>query len=395
MKSLKNIFNKALMTLAIVSTIGIGSPLNQNKSETNKTPLVPQITEQISPIEPKEVELNKPDPIEINKIYLTSCVDNQTSSTKSKNIKLENKVNLNLVIESEENGKKVYFSNSKNIEINGKKIDSLDIRKGNLEDISINWFKVEAEGNNYSNVGGSQFSWDNLTYKETPINKGNKWSLQVDARPTDKSKDVNKGLGTMRYKVEIIYNDKKISSPGKSSTNYKGITEDVHRISVRKDDSFIGWVTSYFNLPYIYGSSGETNSKHQTEKYIGSDCADLLVGAYRKTGKDISYTCAAGLTKFANVKIAEERLSTNGENYYYNNKLVKFGSDVQVGDLILFGRSHVGVIVEDKSNPYGKYKGGPDGLFNDYDLIIHTLFDTPKKESLERFGGGSILRWKK
>ncbi|MEK6757796.1 MAG: hypothetical protein AABX88_01580 [Nanoarchaeota archaeon] len=364
MKSLKGMAKSAMIMLATIVALGGNVQSSQHK------------------------------PKDINKVYLTSCIDNQVCSTESKNVRLENKVKLNLVAESEENRKKIYFSESDNIYINGKKIESSEIKRWDSKNIPIKWFKIEPKNNNYSNGSGEKFHWDKIKYKETLIDDGNNWVLNADATPTDSSKNINDGLGTMRYKFEVINNGKKISSPGKESTNLYGINDDVHRISFRKDNSFVGWLTSFFNLPYIYGSSGKSNKEHQTEKYIGSDCADLIVGAYRKTGKNIPYTYVAGLTKFTDTIIDEKNLDSDGENYYYNNKSLKFGSDVKVGDLILFGKWHVGVLVEDKSNPDSEYNGGPDGLFNKYDLMIHTLFNTPTKENIGEFGGGSILRWK-
>jgi hypothetical protein len=329
----------------------------------------------------------------IDKIYLTSCVNNQTCSTDSKDVTLEDKVNLNMVAEFQKNGQMFYLSKSKNICLNGKKIDSTRIYSWEPNDISIKWFKIEPKESSYNNGRGNSFRWDKINYKETLIDS-NKWVIEPDAHPTDKFKDINDGLGTMRYKVKIFNNGRELFTPGKESTDIQGIKKDVHRISFRKDNSFVGWLSSFFNLPYIYGSSGIDSETHQSENYVGADCADLLVAAYRKSGKKIPYTYAAGLSNFANIVVKQSNLRTDGENYYNQNKLLEFGKDVKEGDLILFGTSHVGAIIEDKSNPDSKYAGRPDGIFNIYDLMIHTLFDNPTKENVGGRGMFSILRWK-
>ena len=195
-------------------------------------------------------------------IYLTSCVNGGVCSTEQKNIRLEDKVNLNLVLQAvNERGEEIYFSNSDNLRINNQRLDPLNVKKWGSEDINIKWFKVESREDSYSNIGWENFMWDTPTYKETLVDEGKNWQITADAHPTDESKDINKGLGTMRYKVEVRYNGKKISSPGKESTNSKGIEDKVHRISFRKDNSFVGWLTSYFNLPYIYASSGKNNKQ--------------------------------------------------------------------------------------------------------------------------------------
>jgi len=325
--------------------------------------------------------------LEINKIYLTSGVNGGVCSNNSKNIKLEDIVKLNLVVESKNNGKKMYFSKLNNLEINGAKIDSSDIKPWNSEAYSIKWFKIEAEKDSYNNWEKGRFEWDTPIYKETLINAGHNWTIFADAHPTDEFQNINKGLGTMRYKVEFLYNDLKFSTKGKESTNYQGITKDVHRISFRKDDSFVGWLTSFFNLPYIYGS---VNS--QADNYVGVDCADLIVGAYRKKGHKISYTYAAGLSNIFSKIVDEKDISLYGEDFYNKEGLLKYGKDVNEGDLILFGKWHVGTLVEDKSNSKGPFKGKSDRILNTYDLMIHTLFASPCKSSIGNYGPFSILK---
>jgi cell wall-associated NlpC family hydrolase len=366
MKSLKRIAKGAIITLATIVALGGSVQSNQNK------------------------------PVNINKVYLTSCIDNQICSTAPKDVTLENKVKLNLVAEGEENGKKIYFSNSDNIKINGKKIGPAEIRKWNSRDVDVKWYKVESEEDVYQNASldRKSFSWDTPSYKETLVEDDDKWSIPADAHPTNITKDFNKGLGTMRYKVEVDFDGKKMSTPGKESTNIRGINDDVHRVSFRKDDSFIGWLTSYFNLPYIFGSAGNPIENHQTEKYIGADCADLIVGAYRRAGHDIPYTYAAGLVKYADEVVKEKDLLTDGKNFYNGHKLLKFGKDVKEGDLILFGKWHIGVIVEDKSSLFSPTFGGPDGIFNKYDEMIHTNFDVPGRAQVGDYGPFSILRFK-
>jgi hypothetical protein len=366
MKSFKNLRKKIVITTATLATIiGLQSKISnsQNKSE-------------------------------IKDIYLTSCVNNGVCSTESKDVLLEDKVKLNLVIEADSEGKNVYFSDSKNLNINGKKIEPSFIKSWGDKNHKIKWYKVEPQKNDYNNGSNGNFHWDTPDYKESLIDDKNNWIISADAHPTDPSIDINNGLGTMRYKVEFIQNGKKLETAGKESKDLQGIKNNVHRISFRKDNSYLGWLTSLFNLPYIYGSSGKTNEDHQTERYIGADCADLIIAAYRKLGNNIPYTYTGGLFDYADKIIDEKNLFTDGENYYNNQKLLKYGKDVKIGDLIIFGRWHTGAIAEDRSNPKGKYKGKADSILNKYDLMIHTLFDVPEKINIDGYGGFSILRWK-
>lgn len=332
---------------------------------------------------------------EIKKVYITSCVNQSSYSTKSKDVRLEDRVKLNLVVESDLDGEKVYFSNSKDIVIAGKKIDKSKIKSGESYDFIIQWYKIEPEGSSYNNWEEGYFINNSPSYKETMIDSGNNWVIDADARPTNKDKDVNDGLGVMRYKAEVFYDGKSFFTQGKDSTNAYGITDKVHRLSFREDDSFTGWLTSFFNLPYIYGSCGKSDEEHQAEKYIGADCADLVVAAYRKLGYKIPYTHVLGLKKHANKIVDEKNLKIKEGTYYDSKKLLKYGRDVQKGDLLFFSDSHVGVLYKDKSDPEGTFKGEADGILNKYDTMIHVYFDNVAQESIEYYGHFSVFRWKK
>jgi len=334
--------------------------------------------------------LANPNKIEIEKIYLTSCINGGVCSTTPKEVLLGDDVKLNLVVEAKKNNKQVYFSDKTDLELNGERIDFDLIKSWEEGDVKINWYKIESRFSSYNNVGGKYFRWDTPSYLETLVKEGDEWEIKADGHPTNLLSDVNNGLGTMRYKAEFIYKDFKISTPGKESSDIQGIKNNVHRVSFRKDNNFLGWLTSFFNVPYVYGSAGR-----QIDAYVGADCADFVVGAYKKaSGRDVPYTYAAGLTNFADRIIKQEEIFTDGKNFYKGNELLRYGKDVKEGDLILYGGWHVGVLFEDRSNPFGEYSGDADGILDNYDLIINTFFDFPKKESIEKYGEFSILRWK-
>ena len=64
-------------------------------------------------------------------------------------------------------------------------------------------------------------------------------------------------------------------------------------LSVASDD-FGGWLGTYFGVPYVFGSNGAEGSTHQTDRYTGADCADVLVGARRAAGsRALAYTSGA------------------------------------------------------------------------------------------------------
>jgi hypothetical protein len=134
--------------------------------------------------------------------------------------------------------------------------------------------------------------FDTLNYLKKHIpDSDNQWSIIADAHPTDKTYDLNSGLGVMRYAVEVRVGDMKLRSPSINAVDHLGIRDDVLRLVVRMDDSCLGYVTSFFNVPAVFGSVGK-----QMDGYIGVDCADLVVGASRKWKKSpTKFTSAAGL----------------------------------------------------------------------------------------------------
>ena len=369
----KNVLRKAAVSVALLAMLaGNTSSINQ-KFSIDKDYMINRTKEEVS----------KPD---ISKVYLVSRVNEEPYSTSHKHVRLEDKIILGLVVEAVVDGKKVYFSESNDVIIDDKKAE---IKPWVYGDVTITWYKVEAEKSSYNNWELGWFSLDTPTYKETKISEGKDWSILADARPAEKIKDVNEGLGTMKYKVEIRYDNKKFSTPGKKSTNFQGVTNEVHKISFRKDDSFIGWLTSFFNLPYIYG-----NTEYQVENSIGMDCADFVIAAYKKTGHDIPYTHVTGLYKYSNIIAKEKDVKITGDDFYYKGKPLVFGKDVKEGDLLIFADSHVGVLYKDKSDPNSKFKGEADGILNKYDLMIHIYFDNPKQQSLDFCTSFSVLRLK-
>jgi len=329
--------------------------------------------------------------LEIEKVHLTSCVNNGPCTTGNKDVKLEDRVDLNAVVKAKVGGKNVYFSESNKLVIGGKKIDPSSIRKWGNGDISIKWYKIEPESNTYSNLWGNNFIWNTPSYHETLINSGNNFNVVADAHPSKSELDVNNGLGTMRYKLEVTHNKKKFSTSGINYVDVEGITKEVHRISFRKDDSFLGWITAAFNWPYIYGSAGK-GKDHQSERYIGADCADLLTWASRKTGSNIPYSNARGLMENTKILIKDNDVENIDGVFYSKGVPISFGKNIQPGDL-LFVPGHVVAIYEDKSDVNGIYKGKPNGILDESDLIIHTLANPPNIEpifSIDRFNIGRL-----
>ena len=345
---------------------------------------------------------------ELEKIYIVSRQNNDKWATSTpKYPTVDDKVIMYPIIKANINDKIIYFSNTKNIKINGKKIPSKLIKEWDLakyDEISLKWFKIEPTKKSYSNDNCQPGWWDKIKYKSTIFGDGN-WQCNADVMPTIKDiipLNIDKKItGTMRYKVEVKYNNKIISSPDEKSTGKIGIKPKVHMICVKgnTDNEYINWLLSYGNVPYIWGSASPKRGKnkdkfHQSEVYIGADCADLVVAAWRKIDQDVPYFGSCGfkkgglfVPKFAEYIVDKPILNEDGV-FCYNNQSMTFGKDslIHPGDIIYF-TGHVGVILQDVNK---------NKKLDISDTYIEILFDTTTIKTLKnRFSTDfSIIRWK-
>ncbi len=150
----------------------------------------------------------------------------------------------------------------------------------------------------------------------------------------------------------------------------------MHRVSIRRGDDFLGWLTGYMLVPEVFGSAG-TGRAHQTDRFTGADCADVMVGALRRSGRmDREYTNVAGLPEYAQQIAAPVALDDHGVPAHEI-------TGVAPGDLIRIDYAgelahhtprdwdHVAALWEDRSDPAGPQHGGPDGKLDGFDLVIH------------------------
>jgi hypothetical protein len=259
----------------------------------------------------------------------------------------------------------------------------------------------------YSNVvsGGARhgewLGYDEVTYFETPLGA---WAdgagarrRAASARPPRAADDVWGGLGTMRYKVEVRVGGeggRVVASPGAEARDAYGIVPGVHRVSIRRDDTTVGWLTAYFMVPEVFGSAGP-GKNHQTERWIGADCADVLVGARRAQGfTKVTYTSVKGLTSYAAVVAGPAVFDGGG-------RVVEGAAPrgVQAGDLVRIDyggaaegstpRSwdHVAMLVEDRGEP---------GVLDAADVVAHMGHPMLQVEPLgEQLPARvDVLRWK-
>ncbi len=238
------------------------------------------------------------------------------------------------------------------------------------------WQKIEPTSNNISNGDGPTFHYETIEYATTPIavSSAHASAIVADVHPT-LTPDHGHGVGTMRYQLVATQRGTTIASPGIEARRGRasgGLTDAVTRVTIRKDDTYLGYLTEMFNQPYIWASAGPTAKSHQSEHLEGSDCADFVVYGARRMGADIPYMWTGGLPAVTKLLGGGTR---SADGVYRDAK----GNPVPytvTGDMVLFPR-HVGVLVEDR---------GTIGILDDQDLLMHTLFDSPKTEPIADSG---------
>jgi len=260
----------------------------------------------------------------------------------------------------------------------------------------------------YSNVSveprtfGNWLGFDHIDYFEREVAA---WGAPATISATVTSGELNAqqvpGLGTVRYKAEIDIDGTRLATPGLEATDTYGVLPRVHRVSIRRGDDFLGHLSAYLLVPEVFGSAGE-GKNHQTDRFTGADCADVMVGAMRRMGRPLAYTNVAGLPAYTTVVARPAELDEHG----VPGQPI---TGVREGDLIridyggaLRGHTprsydHVAALWEDRSDPAGPEKGGPDGKLDGFDLVIHMGHPRLIIEPLSQQSPATIdvLRWKK
>lgn len=287
----------------------------------------------------------------------------------------------------ERGGRTIYFSDAKTVTLAGKPLAVEPLSKAPA--IELRWNRIEPAVNTMSNGDTPrEFHFEPIDYRATPIVLGRRTSptLTADVRPT-LTPDHGHGVGTMRFQVVALQHERVIASPGPEARRGRGsggVTDDVFRVSIRRDDSYLGFLTEMYGQPYIWASAGTSDRAHQSEHLEGSDCADFVVYGKRRMGGALPYVWTGALPQHAKLLAAGAR----DERGVYRDKGGNPLPFTKIGDLVLFPR-HVGVLAVDR---------GTIGVLDDQDLMMHTLFDSPKEQAIADSGYADkpveLRRWK-
>ncbi|MBX3161969.1 MAG: hypothetical protein KF773_38765 [Deltaproteobacteria bacterium] len=278
-----------------------------------------------------------------------------------------------LVAEDGPGGKtRTTYSDAHELSLGGAKVPHAPLADAPLAE--LRWNRIEPAVATMTNGDTpAVFRFEPIDYRATPMADG-AGSLAADVRPT-LTPDHGHGVGTMRYQLVALQGDRVVASAGPEARRGKGsggLTDAVARVSIRRDDTYLGYLTEMFGQPYIWASAGITDATHQSERLEGSDCADFVVYAARRMGKKLAYTWTGGLPGITTLLAA----GTRGADGVYRDKKGVPLPYTQAGDLVLFPR-HVGVLAADR---------GQLGVLDDQDLMMHTLFDSPKEQAIADSG---------
>jgi hypothetical protein len=303
---------------------------------------------------------------------------------RAKLARVDQPVRLYALVAAEVAGTRRWFSDAPAVRLDGQPLAIQPLSA--LPQASLRWYRVEPTVATMSNTESGAFRFEPVPYQRTAFTATG--SALADVRPT-LTPDHGHGVGTMRYAVELSRGGVTVASPGPEARRGRGsggLLDTVHRVSIRRDDTYLGYLTEMFGQPYIWASAGMTTRTHQSERLEGSDCADFIIYGARRMGKTLDYTWSGGLPSVT--KLLASR-GERGEDGVYRDAAGKPLPFPTAGDIILFPR-HVGALTQDR---------GQRGILDDQDLMLHTLFDSPKEQAIADSGYAQttveLRRWKK
>lgn len=303
----------------------------------------------------------------VSAVHIVASVDGAPATDQPAYARADQTVTLYALVRAGD----AFFSDAPDPSVGGKRVAALPLARGPR--IAVAWSRIEPTAANMSNTASGTFRFEQIDYAPTAVD-ATTGSLTADVRPT-LTPDHGDGVGTMRYQLAVTQGEHALTTPGIDARRGRGsggLTDAVMRVTIRRDDSYLGFLTEMYGQPYVWASAGLSDKTHQSERLEGSDCADLMVYGARRMGKHVPYTWTGGLPKVTTLIAA----GSHGEDGIYRDRHGTPLPFTQAGDLVLFPR-HVGALAQDK---------GTKGVLDDQDLMIHTLFDSPKQQKIADSG---------
>ncbi len=247
---------------------------------------------------------------------------------------------------------------------------------------------------------GEWLGFDTLEYDVVPVVANDHLTIEGQSLVV-RGTGAHGGAGTQFFGATATLPDGRVLSTATiDHTDSVGLAASVFRVSFRQSDDFLGWMSSYFDVPYVFGST-----PRQSERYTGIDCADVLVAARRRdSGANLRYTSVSGIGRLAEaasevvILRRDDRILRDGEGAPVE---LRWGSDVLPGDLMAIDYAddpdgelprawdHIGALLRD-SGPGGR----PDGVLGGDDLLRHMGRRGLVDEPLHRHGSVRLRVWR-
>lgn len=241
---------------------------------------------------------------------------------------------------------------------------------------------------------GDWIGFDRLEYVEQALEAGSAGIAIEGARAIARGTGEHGGAGSIWLAAEVtLEGGRTLRTPDGSRVDRFGLRPEVLRVSFREGDDFVGWLATYFGVPNVFGSSGPGRD-HQAERYVGADCADVLVGARRAMGGALPYVSVAGIGSVARPVSEVLRQRRDGSL----DRPLAWGRDVQRGDLVA-----IDYVEEDDGDPelprawdhIGALVGDDgDGVLDGDDRLRHMTHQGLEDRPLGREGEIRIRLWR-
>jgi hypothetical protein len=238
---------------------------------------------------------------------------------------------------------------------------------------TIHWYQIIPDVSQY--YKNANFPWETDAYKwsgfgkivyekvaltefeNEPFLKITPDLLKENKPASDRLYQTN--LGSFWFQAEaILKNGQVVKTAGLEDNDYRGLSPKVFRLSYIENTDYVGYLTSFFNVPGLFGSI-----PYQSKNYIGVDCADVLMAteAILKNKKLIDYNVVKVVNTFE--KIASFEMQDG-----HPSQKLSWDKDFKKGDFIAVRYSpsrqfaHIGVLYRDENE---------NKILDNADLVIH------------------------
>lgn len=167
-------------------------------------------------------------------------------------------------------------------------------------------------------------------------------------------------VGTFWFQAEATRGERMFRSRGIEDADERGLTPKVMRVSVGEGEGYLRYLTSFYNVPGVFGSVLSQSIGH-----VGADCADILMSAraeWRRSSLKKNYNVNMLVAKFRALREVEMAGGEPDVN-------VDWGATIRPGDFIAVRYDpssrkyhHIGALYSDANR---------NGVLDGDDLVLH------------------------